>query len=202
MHIYIYVEDLASIAILAQVLCCIHISRSLLSLMAPQPRDEAHDAPPGLTYFNRDNTSGNQGSLAILDRPREEHPSLDTEVNSGQNDTESSNKIGANVLRHSIDSIFQIFARTCAQERQHKIVNSKARNCTSPKSHAGVLKRFLLEQFKSLSSISATQECFIEDPKSYPDFESLVRLCSHGVGSLSYGTRMHTSMGLLSVNDV
>ena len=61
---------------------------------------------------------------------------------------------------------------------------------------------FLLDQFKSLSSSSATEECFIEEPNSYPVFDTLVRLCSHGVGSLLYGTRMHTSMGLLSVNDV
>ena len=105
---------------------------------------------------------------------------------------------------HVVDqlSVFQMFAHTCAQERQHKIVNNKSRNCTGPKSHAAILKRFLLEQFKSLSSSSATQECFIENPQKYPDFDSLVNLCAHGAGSLEYGTSMHTSMGLLAVNDV
>ena len=29
-----------------------------------------------------------------------------------------------------------------------------------------------------------------------------MNLCAHGAGSLEYGTRMHTSMGLLAVNDV
>ena len=46
-------------------------------------------------------------TLPILDRPREEDPSLDTktEVKSGQSDTESSDKIGANATSHSIDSM-------------------------------------------------------------------------------------------------
>ena len=53
---------------------------------------------------------------------------------------------------HVVDqlSVFQMLAHTCAQERQHKIVNNKSRNCTGPKNHAAILKRFLLEQFKKL----------------------------------------------------
>ena len=90
--------------------------------------------------------------------------------------------------------------RTCQQKTCN--ATSKSRNCTSRKSHATILKRSLLAQFKSLSSISATQECFIDNPQKYPDFDSLVRLCAHGVGSLLYGVRMQTAMGILAVNDV
>ena len=95
-------------------------SRSMLSFLAPQPRDEEQNLLPGLTFFNTKqgaNNSGikmNEGSLAIEDqgyaiedKPREEHPSLGTWGQSGQHDTASSNTIGANVTPHSIESMAQ-----------------------------------------------------------------------------------------------
>ena len=121
--------------------------------MAPQPRDEAHDAPPGLTYFNRDNTSGNQGSLAILDRPREEHPSLDTEVNSGQSDTEVNSEQEHPSLTHSIDSMVDQVQEDMttaatpkppskAKARRAKGKNaSKATKKTSLTVHPSIIKR-------------------------------------------------------------
>ena len=81
--------------------------------------------------------------------------------------------------------------RTCQQKTCN--ATSKSRNCTSRKSHATILKRSLLAQFKLLSSISATQECFIENTKKYHDLHPLVRLCAHGVGSLLYTILNHNA---------